>query len=163
MFAVAMDTPTIEVVQTRGESKAARYSGSMLKGIFKDLRKLSASLDAGYGSTVSELQELQAECSLQDWDAYGANPLNPTSYNLAQGFLENLPLGMSAPSAAVEPDGQVSLEWYQSPEHIVSISFDPNNMIHYASIIGSRKASGSEPFIGNIPRVILELARKVTV
>ena len=158
-----INTPTIEVVQTKGESQVAQYSDVMLKNIFKDLRKSSRSLDSGYTSTITELQELQSECAAPDWDGYGASPINPTSYSLAQGFLESLPLGMSAPSAAVEPDGQVSLEWYQSPKHIVSISFDPNNLIHYASIIGSRKASGSEPFIGNIPRVILELARKVTV
>ncbi|MDQ6968345.1 MAG: hypothetical protein Q9M14_06670 [Mariprofundaceae bacterium] len=164
MFAVAlpMNTPTIEVVQTRGESQTAQFSSAILKDIFKDMRRASTSLDAGYTSTIAELQELQSECATPDWDGYGANPINPASYSLAQDFLESLPLGMSAPSAAVEPDGQVSLEWYQSPNHIVSISFDPNNQIHYASIIGARKASGSEPFIGNIPRVILELAQKTT-
>jgi len=160
LVALPPNIPAVEVVQTSGMSAVAQNLDDMLRGISKHLRD-SVTLDAGLHSALLELEALKAECAAPNWDGYGANALDPESHMLAKSFLENLPLGIIAPSIAADPDGQVTVEWYKSSRSLVSISFDPVGILHYASIIGSRKANGSEPFIGSIPRVILDLTHKV--
>jgi hypothetical protein len=76
-------------------------------------------------------------------------------------FIEALPLSMPKPSAGAEPDGHLTLEWYQSPRRVASVSISPDGDLHYAALIGSARAFGTERFLGDVPRVVLDVIHRV--
>lgn len=145
---------------TRGASETARFVAEQLE---QGLRRLLGSYSLGLAPrrTFEQLQALADECHAPGWDGYDALPVTPETVKQAMRFLEALPLGTPAPSVGAEPDGQVTFEWYRSPRRILSVSISPEGEIHYAALLGSSKAYGTEPFFGEVPRVILQLIHRV--
>jgi hypothetical protein len=111
---------------------------------------------------LDDLAEVRETCAMSDWDNEDVLPVNNSSVNLAKAFLESLPIGLSPPSIGADPDGQVSIEWYRSPRRILTISVDPEGKLHYAVLLGQRKAYGTEPFFGDAPVEILHWIGLVT-
>lgn len=109
----------------------------------------------------NELFAVAEECKSANWDGQGALPVSEESYRAAFRFLEALPLGVTAPSVGIEPDGEMTLEWYHSPRKTLSISFSKNGELHYAALIGVSKSYGTEPFFGDIPKTIMDLITRV--
>src|SRR3954468_19084954 len=104
--------------------------GLRAKGVFDDLWTL-----------VQDYRE-------PNWDGYDAAPVTDDTYRMAYRFLEALPPGTAAPAMGAEPDGHITLEWYQSPRKTVSISVSPEGELHYAALLpGPRKVNGTEPFV----------------
>ena len=101
------------------------------------------------------------ECRVPNWDAQGAAPVTEDAYRVACRFLESLPLGIRAPSIGAEPDGHLTLEWHRSPRRTLSVSASPEGDLHYAALLGSSKAYGTEPFLGYPPKPILDLIHRV--
>lgn len=110
---------------------------------------------------LNELCAVAEECSLPNWDGQGASPVSDESYRAAFRFLEALPLGAMVPSVGVEPDGEMTLEWYHSPRRTLSISFSKDGELHYAALSGASKSYGTEPFFGEVPKIILDLISRV--
>jgi hypothetical protein len=108
-----------------------------------------------------ELATVAEECRLPNWDGYQAAPVSQDSVRNAHRVLDALPSGMPAPTVSVEPDGHVTLEWHRSPRRTLSISVGPDGDLHYAALLDRRKAYGTEPFVGEVPRVILGLIQKI--
>jgi len=108
-----------------------------------------------------ELMAVAEECRTENWDAYGAVPMPQQTINYAYGFLAALPLGTPAPSVGAEPDGHLTLEWHCSPRRTLSVSVSPEGDLHYAAIIASNKAYGTEAFFGEVPQTILYLISRV--
>ena len=147
---------------THGASETAWYvAGEAEKG----RRRLQDSYAFGMAGkgVLSELLLTVKECRDPNWDGYGAEPVSEITYHLAQQFLKALPLGISAPSIGAEPDGQLTLEWYRSPRRTLSVSISPEGDLHYAALIGTAKAFGTEPFFGEAPRAIVYLIHRVMV
>lgn len=109
----------------------------------------------------NELFSVAEECKSANWDGQGAAPVSGESYRAAYKFLEALPLGAVAPSVGVEPDGEMTLEWHHSPRRTLSISFSRNGELHYAALLGASKTYGTEPFFGDVPKIIMDLASRV--
>jgi hypothetical protein len=109
-----------------------------------------------------ELNQVYAECLEPNWDGYGAMPVSNTTYQLAYEFLDALPLGTPLPSFGAEPDGHLTLEWHHSPSWTLSVSVSPEGELHYAALLGTRRAYGTEPFFGDAPNVIMDLIQQVT-
>ena len=109
-----------------------------------------------------ELLKTFEECSEPNWDGYRAEAVRKETYHLAHQFLAALPLGAPAPSTGAEPDGHLTFEWYGSPQRTLSVSVSPDGDLHYAALVGSAKAWGTEPFFGEIPKVIDTLIRRLT-
>ncbi len=133
-----------ETQQGRRQLQESRVLGLRGKGAFDDLN------------------HVYADCLEPNWDGYGATPVSETTYRLAYQFLEALPLGTPPPSFGAEPDGHLTLEWYRSPRWTLSISVSPESELHYAALLGIRKAYGSEPFFGDAPRMVMDLIQQVT-
>ncbi|MDE3068089.1 MAG: hypothetical protein KGJ60_11135 [Verrucomicrobiota bacterium] len=112
---------------------------------------------------LNELYAVAEECKSANWDGQGAAAVSDESYRAAYKFLEALPLGAVAPSAGVEPDGEMTLEWYHSPRRTLSISFSKNGELHYAALIGASKVYGTEPFFGEVPQIITGLVSRVNM
>jgi hypothetical protein len=80
----------------------------------------------------------------------------------AKRFIEALPANFPAPEVAVDPDGEVSLEWYRSTGRVFSVSIGADDWLSYAGKFSpSRKTQGTEVFTSDIPRVILDNIRRV--
>jgi hypothetical protein len=156
--AINLDTvypfiPTL-ATGTTGFSKEADFIKKENKN---NLSQLHKSFALGLGGVFIELDNVQNECSVENWDGYGALPINKTSANNTEELLNALPIGLTAPSIGAEPDGTITVGWYNSPQKALSISISPENDLHYAAIIGLRRIYGTEPFFGTLPRAIHEL------
>lgn len=159
--ALSENPPAIfDVRPTLGASNLARSIEEKLRDGLGHLKQ-SVSLNPGLSGAYAELAEIEEECLISGWDGYDALPVHPLSVEYARQFLGALPLGLQAPSIGADPDGHVTLEWCRSPNRILSISISPEGLLHYASLFGSSKQYGSEPFSGSIPESVLELVIKI--
>ena len=145
---------------TRGASATARYVAAQGE---KGRRSLQESFYFGLAGkgVFDDLFAAAEECSAPNWDGQGAAPVAQETYRIAYQFSEALPLGTPAPSVGVEPDGQLTLEWYCSPRRTLSVSISPEGDLHYAALLGPSKTYGTEPFFGSVPKPIIELISRV--
>ena len=110
---------------------------------------------------LDELAETWQECSQPDWDGYNALPVTWDTYQHALRFLRALPLGTPRPSIGAEPDGDITLEWHLAPRRTLSVSIAPDELLHYAALLGPDRTCDTEPFFGDVPARILDLIRDV--
>jgi hypothetical protein len=115
------------------------------------------SLRFGVKHAREDLGRIARDCAVPGWDGADAAPLEPRSVAIAERLLDALPDGLPAPAISAEPDGQVTCEWYQSARRVVSLSIDPEGFLHYAALLGPRRAFGTELFAGALPRRIADL------
>ncbi len=108
-----------------------------------------------------ELFETVEECRQPNWDGYGAQSVRDETYRFAYEFLAALPKDTPAPSVGAEPDGHLTVEWYQSPERTLSVSISAGGDLHFAALLGETKAYGTEPFVGEVPKIIPDLIHRV--
>jgi len=108
------------------------------------------------------LETIFSHCCRKGWDGYDASAASYESYFRAKRFIEALPANFPAPEVALDPDGEVSLEWYCAPGRVFSISIGANDELTYAGKFSpTRKTHGTEPFTGQIPKVILDNIRRL--
>lgn len=119
------------------------------------------SLGLGVMGDFDELYKMVKQCSVENWDGYGATPVTLETFRQAINALETLPLGTIAPTVGAEPDGHITLEWYKTPRRTLSVSISPEGELHYAALLGQKKRCGTEPFCGEVPDVIMDIIRQV--
>ncbi len=138
--------------------------GAFIRDRFNDCRSsLQESAALGVEHVIrGELADVWQECSVPNWDGYGAFSVTVESYWNALRFLRSLPLGIPAPSIGAEPDGQITLEWGSSRRRRLSISVDENGDLHYAALLGSGRTCGTEPFFEEAPDRLLDLIRETS-
>lgn len=145
---------------SRGSSEAARYVSQQTESGLNHLKdSLAFGLDAK--NVAAELRTVFSDCMMANWDGYQAEPVAAATYQLATQLLKTLPLGTAAPAIGAEPDGQLTMEWYHSPRRTLSVSISPQGELHYAALLGIRRAYGTEPFFGEFPEPIMNLIHRV--
>jgi hypothetical protein len=83
--------------------------------------------------------------------------LGPLAETVALQFLDALPISLPAPEVALDPDGEVSFDWWFAPNAQFSISVGATGNLTYAGIIGPGvKRHGVEPFEKAIPQILLD-------
>ena len=117
-------------------------------------------LDSGKG-VFEELLKTFEECREPNWDGYGAQSVREETYDLAHQFLAALPLSTPVPSIGAEPDGQITVEWYRSPQRTLSVSVSPNGDLHYAALLGAERICGTETFRARMPQVLSDLIARI--
>ncbi len=113
----------------------------------------------GHREALEELWEVWDECREANWDGYDALPVEQDTYAAAYALIESLPLGFPKPSIGAEPDGQLTLEWHNSPRRSLSVSVDPDGFLRYAGLYGPNKRYGTLTFFGAAPGEIIQLVR----
>jgi len=108
-----------------------------------------------------ELLKTFEECREPNWDGYGAQSVREETYDLAHQFLAALPLSTSVPSIGAEPDGQITVEWYRSPQRTLSVSISPDGELHYAALLGTERICGTETFRARMPQVLSDLIARI--
>lgn len=104
---------------------------------------------------LSSLVEAVAETSLPNWDGHGADPVSPLAVYFAHQLLASIPETWPSPEIAVDPDGDVSLEWSNGPRSVLSVSVDSTGMLHYAALFGDTRFHGAEAFVDRLPEAIM--------
>ena len=138
-----------------GASPTASY---ILDAASQTRKHLQNSIFLGLGSEVfNELYDVSENCRQPGWDGGSAEPVSHDAFLNAFRFLESLPLGIQKPSVGVEPDGHITLEWYKSPRHTLSVSVSPDGFLYFSALRGLQKTNGTRTFFGTVPKIILEL------
>jgi hypothetical protein len=151
-YSLSAGTPSL------GVSGEALYIGTRSAQTWDQLQR---SVSLGNASLFDELEALSEECGQADWDGYGAVGITRETIAQAERVLRSLPLGTSRPSIGAESDGQVTLEWHAAPNRTLSVSVSSDGSLHYAALLGSARQFGTEAFVGQFPRNILALVRRV--
>ena len=141
---------------TRGESDVAINNDQVPQEIERRLQE-SFYLGSITKGIFQELEEVFIETSRTNWDGYDALPVEKETFLITAKFIKLLPLYVKPLNISAEPDGNITLEWYRSPDWLFSLSIDSRGFLHYAAKFGTRKKYGSEPFFDSIPQTILDL------
>jgi hypothetical protein len=112
-------------------------------------------------AALDELDQLSEEAREHGWDGHGAFPISTGSCAWARRLLEGLPPEIPNPTVSADPDGHVSLEWYRSPRHLLSVSVSPEGELHFAALFGKSRLHGVEPLEGALPKLITQLITRV--
>ncbi len=113
---------------------------------------------------VEILEQLYATftaCRESGWDGYSAAPMTYEAYVKAKQFVETWPANLPLPEVSADPDGEVSFEWYRSPNRVFSVSIGLKDELTYAGICDRNKAHGAETFQTEIPKIVLQHVRRV--
>jgi len=114
-----------------------------------------------FSRTLQALKEVLEECSHDNWDGYGAKAVDRKSLDKALQIVLSLPLEIPPPDVGVDPDGEISLEWYRNPRRIFSISVGGDGTLTYAGILGDEEVHGKDYWKGRLPQGILDKIKKV--
>jgi len=109
-----------------------------------------------------ELWDVILECSVANWDGYGAEPVDFLAINEAFSFLNLLPVGLPLPEIMAEPNGEIGLEWDFGPNKVFVVSIKGNYSLAYAGILGAgSRTKGLESYSEAIPSVIIEGIKRI--
>jgi|CXWL01.1.fsa_nt_gi hypothetical protein len=119
----------------------------------------------GHAALRHDLGRIARNCLTKNWDGYDALPLKASSIDIANRLLDVTPQTRKdvVLSIGAEPDGQVTFEWHKSASWTLSVSVSPTGELHYAALLGSRTAYGTEyfdPTVG-LPEALSNLIRRV--
>ena len=89
--------------------------------------------------TLENLLKAKEEYSVDNWDGYGARAIDELSYQKAVRFALSLPSSIPTPEVHVDPDGEVTFEWYEGPRRVFSVSIGSNYELSYAGLFGANK------------------------
>ena len=84
---------------------------------------------------IQELHEVFNECSIENWDGYGALPIQEKAVLEAERFFAVMPAFIPDPEIAPEPGGDIGLQWSFGENRILTVSFEGRDIITYAAIL----------------------------
>src|SRR5438552_3298697 len=97
-------------------SRAQGPTAQTVRSLFDEMQSrflATQSFGGPIRKKIAELMDTFLDCYSPDWDGYNALAVSPQSYQNARRFLETLNGMFPQPSIGVEPDGEISLEWYR--------------------------------------------------
>lgn len=99
-----------------------------------------------------------------NWDQYGAVKIDRRTQYLAFRFLDALPTAIPAPEIGLDPDGEISFEWFVSENRHFSVSLSPEGILSYAGFFGTNSiAHGTEEFDDTVPQAIISAIRRLRI
>lgn len=110
---------------------------------------------------LQELRLAAANADHSNWDGYGAAPVSAAAVDHAERLLHALPVTLPSPEIAIDPDGEVALDWYSGPDTLVSLSVSLEGDLSYVAQFGGNRARGVERFSTLVPDAILSGVRRV--
>lgn len=153
-----------EVFNTRSSNGVGKEAEEVRAAISGVQQGILSSLSIGKPKRDAEenLYEVFGETCQPDWDGHGSASVSYDVYLKALEFLGRFPMNFPVPEVSADPDGEVSFEWYASPNWTFSISLGRGADLTYAGIFGANKTHGVEVFHGEIPESILNNIRRVS-
>jgi hypothetical protein len=164
-----MNCPAITFEPSAGifaftDSAAVSDEAHSIQKLFQKTRQdLWSSVSLGYSRDACRNQLIDAwqEAARTGWDGYDAEPVHTAAVINAYAFIDAFPSNIPLPEVAVDPDGEISFDWFSAPRRQFSISIGPNNVLSYAGLFGADKVSGSERFQGTVPKTFVDYITRV--
>ena len=139
----------------RGVSEDAIALQEQATDILEDFAQ-TVTIGEYYRKMRQSLVETANECSFDNWDGYGAKAIDSSSHQNAIYFSQLLPANIPIPEIHVDPDGEVTFEWYTGPRQVFSVTMGSNNELIYAGLFGANKTHGTEYRDDELPETILD-------
>jgi hypothetical protein len=121
----------------------------------------SITIGKHYKETLKSLAKANEECSVDDWDGYGAKAIDRVSFVNAISFARMLPMHVPVPEIYIDPDGEVTFEWYLGPRRAFNITVTANDKLAFAGIFGVNKIHGVEYLGDELPETILDSISRI--
>lgn len=103
---------------------------------------------------LGELTDTFLDCRHEDWDGYGAFPVEDSSFLRAKVFLSRVLRRFPAPTASATPHGSLTLEWIVNPRRRMMVSVGNDEQIAFAAVYGDQTVQGVTSFFQDIPQEI---------
>lgn len=117
----------------------------------------SFSLFGDKGDAISRLLDVAEECAVADWDGEDAAPISAVAVAITAELIRSLPDRFPMPEFAVDPDGEVSVDWIESRTRLFSVIVGDSRRLAYAWLDGADRGHGVAGFDGgSLPRKIIE-------
>jgi len=155
--------PGTTTLLSRSSRSITKKPDTLVSEVIKD-RQETVTWGQRPRELLTSLQEVYKDCSMEDWDGYGAQAVTHGAYNEALKLirlLQLLPPAIPLPAIGAEPDGAIGLEWYKAKQQVFVVSVDGNNTITYAGIFDGNKIHGVWSFGDTLPEVIIENLRRL--
>jgi hypothetical protein len=110
---------------------------------------------------LRELDAVAEEAKFENWDGHGAKAIDAKSQDHAREFLRSLPRDVPDPEPGVDPDGQVSFEWYRGSNRLFVLSVSESGELFFAGKFGMNRIHGAERLAVPLPGVLVGNIRRV--
>lgn len=153
----------IDCSENTVSSETSNELKSLVDSRFADMGSRSVTWERS-SQLIQELREIFSECSTENWDGYGALPINEQAVLEAERFIAIMPLFMPDPEIAPEPSGDIGFQWSFGENRILAVSFEGRNIVTYAAILGSseRTKYGRELFNDSIPQEVVQGVEEIS-
>jgi len=111
-------------------------------------------------SILEDIARIIKDCSVPDWDGYGAEALTEAVVEPCKRFLAALPDSCARPWAGPENDGCIAFEWENGSNWLLSASVKLNGEISWAGIVGGERLSGTFPMADGLPEKFVSAVMK---
>lgn len=71
--------------------------------------------------------------------------------NHALRLLSSLPQNSPKPEIAIDPDGQIAIEWQRAKRWVLSATIDEQSTVYFAALLGPNRYRGAERFERILP------------
>ena len=118
-------------------------------GVLVEQKTLDAFGQTLYWKFAEKLLSDLREYSVPDWDGEGAKPVSHSGIINCAVFLGTKISGRLPMTTdfQIDPDGWISLEWYNDQSNLLEISFGPADKAMYSALIGGTGHCGDiDPF-----------------
>jgi len=144
-----------------GVSGTASALENYIKDIEETLLARTVTIGRHYWETRRTLAEAFESSAVDNWDGYGAKPIDPSSCLKAIRFSKLLPMNVPIPDISIDTDGEARFEWYKGPRQLFSIAVRNDGQLAYAGLFGANQAYGAEYLGDELPNTILDNIRRV--
>jgi len=138
-------------------AEAIKRQAEELRNMFEQ----SITIGKHYKEARRSLTKAFEECSVDNWDSYGAKAIDELSCVKAISFSRMLPMHVPVPEIYIDSDGEVTFEWYLGPREVFSVTVRGNDELVYAGLFGANKTHGVEHLDDELPETILDNISRV--
>jgi hypothetical protein len=110
-----------------------------------------------YFSVLVELLELFGEARAEA----DGEQVDVRAFVRARKLLDTLPHGFAVPEVAMDPDGEIALDWIRSDRTMVSLSIGPTGDVSYAAHLRDGTAHGVIQLREGFPIALTQLMRRL--
>lgn len=83
------------------------------------------------------------------------------SLEIARKLIESLPQEYRSPDITTDDDGDVWVEWYQSPGNLINVLVPHKGAIYWVALLDSEEQKGSCEFSGQAPAEVVEILHRL--
>ena len=114
---------------------------------------------AALSDWIQGLDAICRDAATENWDGEDAVPAQAGAHRHAVTFVTELDADAPFPEVSVDPDGELSLNWYVGTD-VFSVSINEAGRLSYAGLLGASDCHGTEWMVERVPaEVIHQLAR----